>query len=408
MRRRMATAAIAVTLTGILAVSACSSKSTDSGSGASGSSASNSGLTIAALNQINTEGKEVPPAAESAALNPAQPGGAKCDPSTIAMAGALTGANAALGINIVNGAQLAVDQHNKANPDCKITLKRFDTEGDPQKATQVAPQITNDSSIIGLIGPAFSGETKATGGIFNQAGLVSVTASATNAALTQNGWKTFFRGLANDDAQGAAVGKYLTNTLGKKKVCVIEDDSAYGVGLASVVTKSLGSAADSDCSGNVKTGERDFSAIISKVTAASPDAVFYAGYYAEAAPLAQQLKSAAPNVTFASGDGTNDPQFVAQAGDSAKGAYLSCPCGPAPATLAKEYQAAFNQASGVYSVQAYDIASIMMKGIEEGNTTRPKLLEFIRTYKGQGLAGPYSWTPDGELSSSLIWVYEVK
>ncbi|GAB26478.1 putative branched-chain amino acid ABC transporter substrate binding protein [Gordonia polyisoprenivorans NBRC 16320 = JCM 10675] len=405
----MATAAIAVTLTGILAVSACSSKSTDSGSGASGgSSASNSGLTISALNQINTEGKEVPPAAESAALNPAQPGGAKCDPSTIAMAGALTGANAALGINIVNGAQLAVDQHNKANPDCKITLKRFDTEGDPQKATQVAPQITNDNSIIGLIGPAFSGETKATGGIFNQAGLVSVTASATNAALTQNGWKTFFRGLANDDAQGAAVGKYLTNTLGKKKVCVIEDDSAYGVGLAAVVTKSLGSAADSACSGNVKTGERDFSAIISKVTAASPDAVFYAGYYAEAAPLAQQLKSAAPNVTFASGDGTNDPQFVAQAGDSAKGAYLSCPCGPAPATLAKEYQAAFNQASGVYSVQAYDIASIMMKGIEEGNTTRPKLLEFIRTYKGQGLAGPYSWTPDGELTSSLIWVYEVK
>lgn len=408
MRRRMATAAIAVTLAGVLAVSACSSKSTDSGSSASGSSSSKSALTISPLNQINTEGKSVAPPAESQALNPAMPGGAKCAPATIAMAGALTGSNSALGINIVNGAQLAVDQHNKANPDCKITLSRFDTEGDPQKATQVAPQITNDSSIIGLIGPAFSGETKATGGIFNQAGLVSVTASATNAALTQNGWKTFFRGLANDDAQGAAVGKYLTGTLGKKKVCVIQDDSAYGVGLASVVTKSLGSAADSDCSGDVKTGERDFSAIISKVTAAKPDAVYYAGYYAEAAPLAQQLKSAAADVVFVSGDGTNDPQFVAQAGDSAKGAYLSCPCGPAPATLASQYQAAFNQASGVYSVQAYDIASILMKGIEEGNNTRPKLLEFVRKYKGQGLAGPYSWTSTGELSSSLIWMYEVK
>lgn len=150
MRRRMATAAIAVTLTGILAVSACSSKSTDSGSGASGgSSASNSGLTISALNQINTEGKEVPPAAESAALNPAQPGGAKCDPSTIAMAGALTGANAALGINIVNGAQLAVDQHNKANPDCKITLKRFDTEETrrrPPRSPRRSPTTTRSSA----------------------------------------------------------------------------------------------------------------------------------------------------------------------------------------------------------------------------------------------------------------------
>ncbi|NED67084.1 ABC transporter substrate-binding protein, partial [Streptomyces sp. SID10244] len=93
-------------------------------------------------------------------------------------------------------------------------LKPFDTEGDPQKATQVAPQIANDDAIVGLIGPAFSGETKATGGIFNQAGLVSVTASATNPTLTDNGWKTFFRGLANDDVQGPAVAKYLTGTMG--------------------------------------------------------------------------------------------------------------------------------------------------------------------------------------------------
>ncbi|MFT4042671.1 MAG: branched-chain amino acid ABC transporter substrate-binding protein [Gordonia sp. (in: high G+C Gram-positive bacteria)] len=408
MHRRMTTTALAMTLGAVLTVSACSSKSTDSGSESSGSASSGSSLTIASVAQVDAEGKVVPPAAEGAALDPAQSTGAKCAPVALAMAGALTGANAALGTNIVNGAQLAVDQHNKANADCKITLKRFDTEGDPQKATQVAPQITNDDSIIGLIGPAFSGETKATGGIFNQAGLVSVTASATNATLTDNGWKTFFRGLANDDTQGSTVAKYLSNTLGKKKVCVIEDDSAYGTGLAKVVTESLGSAADASCSGDVKTGERDFSAIVSKVTAAKPDAVFYAGYYAEAAPLAQQLKSSDPDVLFASGDGTNDPQFVAQAGDSSKGAILSCPCGPAPEKLASEYKSAFNVAPGVYSVQAYDIAAILIKGIESGENTRSKLAEYVRSYKGQGLAGEYAWTPKGELSSSLVWIYEVK
>jgi branched-chain amino acid transport system substrate-binding protein len=74
-------------------------------------------------------------------------------------------------------------------------LKTFDTEGDPQKATAVAPQIVDDASIIGLVGPAWSGETKATGGVFDQAGLAAATPSATNVALSEQGWKTFLRGL---------------------------------------------------------------------------------------------------------------------------------------------------------------------------------------------------------------------
>lgn len=409
MHRRMTTGALAVALAGVLAVSACSSKSSDSGSAeSSGSASAGSALAIKADKAIDTQGNALQAAAEDKALDPAGDGKATCAPATLAMAGALTGADAALGINIVNGAQLAVDQHNKANPNCKITLKRFDTEGDPQKATQVAPQIANDESIVGLIGPAFSGETKATGGIFNQAGLPFVTASATNPTLTDNGWKTFFRGLANDDTQGSAVAKYLTGSLNKKKVCVIKDDTDYGAGLAKATTAGLGSAVDAECSGDVKKGDREFSAIISKVTAANPDAVYYAGYYAEAAPLVQQLKSAGSNALFVSGDGTNDPQFTSQAGDAAKGALLTCPCGPAPDKLAGEYKSAFNIEPGVYSVQAYDIATIMMKGIGAGDNTRPKLAEYVRTYKGSGLAGSYEWTPTGELKSSRVWLYNVQ
>ena len=79
------------------------------------------------------------------------------------MAGALNGPDAALGINIKNGVQLAIDKHNAANPGCQVQLKPFDTEGDPQKATAIAPQIVDDQYTIGLVGPAFSGETKATG-----------------------------------------------------------------------------------------------------------------------------------------------------------------------------------------------------------------------------------------------------
>ena len=234
---------------------------------------------------------------------------------------------------------MAVDEFNKANAGCQITVKQFDTEGDPQKATQAAPQIVGDASVIALLGPAFSGETKATGAIFNQAGLISVTASATNPGLTTNGWTNFFRGLGNDNSQGGAVANYMTGQLGYKKVCVAQDDSDYGVGLAEVVIQTLGAAADGNCSIKVKTGDKDFSAGVQIIKGESPDAIYYAGYFPEAAPFKQQLTDAGVTATFVSGDGTNSPDFVTQAGASSKGALLTCPCGPAPAEFATAYQA---------------------------------------------------------------------
>src|SRR5258705_7168989 len=182
---------------------------------------SQSQLKIVEQVQIDENGKEVKAAEGAAPTDPAGDGKATCPPVSIAMAGPLNGPDAALGINIKNGVQLAIDKHNAANPGCQVQLKPFDTEGDPQKATAIAPQIVDDQYTIGLVGPAFSGETKATGTVFDQAGLVATTASATNPTLSENGWKTFFRGVANDAVHGPSVANYMKNTLGYKKVCVL-------------------------------------------------------------------------------------------------------------------------------------------------------------------------------------------
>src|SRR4029077_10055226 len=130
-----------------LVLTGCSSKSTSNDPASSGTSGAG-GLSIQPVAQVDSNGKQVPKTDPAKAADPAGDGKATCAPgTTIAFAGALTGPNAALGINIVNGVKLALDQHNKANPGCKIELKQFDTEGDPQKATQVIPQIVNDKSI---------------------------------------------------------------------------------------------------------------------------------------------------------------------------------------------------------------------------------------------------------------------
>src|SRR5688572_8111933 len=104
-------------------------------------SAAETSLKIVEQVQIDENGAEVEAAEAAAPADPAGNGQAQCPPLSIAMAGALTGPDAALGINIKNGVQLAVDKHNAANPGCQVQLKTFDTEGDPQKATQIAPQI---------------------------------------------------------------------------------------------------------------------------------------------------------------------------------------------------------------------------------------------------------------------------
>ena len=358
--------------------------------------------------QIDQDGKEIKSDATAKPADPRGDGKATCAPVNLAMAGALTGPDAALGINIKNGVQLAIDQHNEANPGCQVQLKTFDTEGDPQKATQIAPQIVNDAFTIGLIGPAFSGETKATGTVFDQAGLVSTTASATNVTLSEQGWKTFFRGLANDGVQGPSVANYMKNNLGNKKVCVVDDSTDYGLGLAQAVRETLGPVADSACNIQVKKGDKDFSAAVNQVKGAAPDSVFYSGYYAEAAPFVQQLRDGGITANFVSADGTKDPEFVKQAGEASKDAILSCPCGPATGDFAKVYKDKFGTDPGTYSTEGYDLGTIMLKGIDAGKITRPDLLDWVRTYNGQGVARKYQWTDKGELTNTLIWIYKVQ
>jgi branched-chain amino acid transport system substrate-binding protein len=409
-RSAIAASSAALVMLGISACSqpAPSNESSQSGSGTSAEAAAPVDLKIVEQVQVDPDGKEVTPPAGVTAADPAGDGKATCAPVKIAMAGALNGPDAALGINIKNGVQLALDKHNAANPGCQIELRTFDTEGDPQKATAIAPQIVDDQSIIGLVGPAFSGETKATGGVFDQAGLVSVTASATNVTLSEQGWNTFLRGLANDGVQGPSVANYLKNTVGDKKICVVDDSTDYGTGLAKAVRDTLGEVAVPACNISVKKGDKDFSAAVTQVKGQSPDSVFYSGYYSEAAPFVQQLRDADFTGKFVSADGTKDQEFVKQAGSSSKDAILSCPCAPASGAFADEYTKKFGQAPGTYSAEGYDLGTILAKGVDSGAVTREALLDFTKKYEGQGVARKYQWTDTGELTNTLIWIYKVQ
>ncbi|HEY3531250.1 MAG TPA: branched-chain amino acid ABC transporter substrate-binding protein [Nocardioides sp.] len=324
----------------------------------------------------------------------------------IAFLGAQTGDYANLGINISNGANVALDDYNKANPDCKVTMQKFDSQGDPNQATKLATQIIQDKSIIGVVGPAFSGESGATGDAFNGAGLVTVSASATDPALTTHGWTTFHRVVATDADQAPQDAKYIKDTLGAKKVFVIDDSSEYGKGLADGVKKGLGNLVTS--TDEVQQKQTDFSATVTKVTSSGADAVFYGGYYAEAGLLVKQLRANGYKGAFMSGDGSLDPGFIQAAGAAAaNGSILTCPCAPSSADFTSKYKADNNGAEpGTYSAEGYDAANVLLSGIAEGKYTRADLLDWVNSYDADGLTKHIKFN-NGEVSTVVIYAYKV-
>ena len=398
MYRKKVLTSLAAAATLSMLLSACANQS---GTGTTESSGSSSKVNIPAISKVDVPAGAVKPAGDGKATCPST--------TTLAYAGAQTGPNAQLGVNIFNGIQLAIDQHNKANPGCQVQFKKFDTEGDPNKATGPVTQLVSEPDIVGVVGLPFSGESKATGNIFEQKGLVHITPSATNPGLTNNGWTTFFRGLGNDAVQGPAAAKFLTGKLGAKKVYLVQDDSDYGIGLGTSTSAGLGSALAG--TEKVTTGQKDFSAVISKIMNAKADAVFYAGYYAEGAPFDQQLVGKGFTGTFVAPDGVKDDQFIKQAGDASNNAYFTCPC--IPGELITDFASAYKDISkgaepGTYSIEGYDAATVLLSGIDAGKQSRPDLLAWVKAYDKDGLSKHYKWDAKGELQAPTVYGYKVE
>jgi branched-chain amino acid transport system substrate-binding protein len=323
--------------------------------------------------------------------------------------GALTGPAAGLGINIERGVELAIDQYNEEYPDCTVGLEKYDTQGDPTQAGPLARQAVNDDAVIGIVGPAFSGESAAVDPTFAEAGLPTITASATDPTLSEQGWDTFFRILGNDASQGPAAADYIKNKIGSTKVFVMDDATPYGKGLADQVRDTLGNDVVGD--DEVQTGQTDFSASVTKVTSSGADTLFYGGYYPEAGPLIKQLRAANWKGTFITADGVKDPGFIEGAGKAAaQGTIITCPCIPpeqASGSFFKDYKAQFNVDPGTYGPEAFDATNVFLAGIEQGIDTRPAMLDFVTNYTGDGITKHIAWTSTGESKDIHVYAYKV-
>ena len=338
-------------------------------------------------------------------------GGGSDETYKIAYQGPLSGDNAAYGSYATAGIEVALADYEAAYPDGPtVEVVYGDTQGDPAQAPAIATDFINDAALIGVTGPAFSGETNATGPAYAEAGLVTVSMSATNPSLSTNGWETFHRVVAPDSAQGPAAAALMENTLGYTSIYVVDDSSDYGVGLGGEIIGALDPALVVGTD-KVQVGDTDFSATVTKVTASGAEAIYYAGYAPEAALFLKQLRDGGYEGVFLSGDGTVDAAFLT-AGSFTEGAILTF---PGILDAGAEFTAKWDALSGAkgeigaYTLEAYDAAWVLLSGIGEGNTTREDLLAWVQAYDAEGLTKHIKFTPEGEIDgASGVYYYTVE
>ena len=343
-------------------------------------------------------------------------GGSSNGSVTLGFMGAQTGPDAQLGINISNGAKLALEQHNAKSGAAQVKLITYDTQGDPTQATNQAKKAISDK-VVGVVGPAFSGESKTAVPILDEAGIPNISPSATAVSLAQNGWKTWHRVLANDDVQGPGDADFLAKTVAAKNVAVIDDQSEYGKGLADAVRQQLSKdGVKVAVNDSIDPKASSYSSTVNKVKPANVDAIFFGGYYSAAGKLIKQLRDGGVQATFMSGDGSLDAQLISSAGGTAaNGALLSCTCSsavgstdPTVQKFATDYKAKFNSDPATYSAECFDAMNIFLQAIDAGKTSTSDINDFVTAVDYKGVSKQIKFDPNGELSGDLLFISEVK
>ena len=343
--------------------------------------------------------------------------GGGSDTIKIAYQGPLSGGEAQTGIDEQNAVKFAIELYNATNPEKKIELVSADDQGDGTVAAGVAPGIANDESIVAVVGPAYSGATIASLPYYKEAGMPLISPSATKVSLTdpaaagEFGGPVFHRIPATDKIQGPALGKLAISGVAAPKVFVVDDQTAYSVGLVEYLVPSLpkGALVGTD---STKNDTADFAPTVAKIKSKGANVVIYTGYYSQAAVLVKQLRDGGYKGIFAGGDGVLNSEFAVLGGAAAEGARLTgatVPLGELSADLAAKFKESQGVEPGVYAAESFDAANIIIEAIKAGNTTRETIMAFIKSVSYVGVGGQaISFDANGDSTLGFINGFEVK
>jgi branched-chain amino acid transport system substrate-binding protein len=331
----------------------------------------------------------------------------------------LSGFMANGGQTVLGGVRLAAAEINRGGGllGYRIVVRSLDDEADSDVAVaqvdQVQQALKAGDRVLAVIGHLNSGQTLAAMELYKDMDLVVITPTASEQSLTERGYRNFFRVNASDSTQAAVDARFLVEELAATRVAVVFNDTEYGQGLADLLIRELEQrGGDPVVQLEVAEGQSHYEYEVAQIQAASPDAIFYAGYEIEAPYLRAALVEAGVTAPMLASDGAFLGATIDEAGGAAEGLYVSA-FAPSPRNVADErwveaYQAVEYRNPDTYSVNGYVALEVLAEGVRKADSLEAAAIaEALRQNSIATLLDEFRYQSNGDLVDPQIWIYQV-
>ena len=341
--------------------------------------------------------------------------GVRAQSIPIAVVGPVTGSNAALGEQMTRGAKMAVADINAKGGVLgkKLDLIIADDACDPKQAVAAANDVVG-KNVVFVAGHYCSSSSIPASAVYHEAGILQITPASTNPALTDDafkkGWNNVFRSCGRDDVQGGIAGKYLADHFTGKRVAIIHDKTAYGKGIADETKKAMNAAGLTEAMYEAITqGDKDFSALISKMKQANIDAIYFGGYQTEAGLIVRQARDQGLKAQFIGADALVTEEFWKISGPAGEGTLMTFPPDPRNVPAAKAVVDKFTaegynpEGYTLYTyaaIQAFAAAANKAKSLKADDLSKT-----LRSMTVDTVIGPLSWDKKGDVTDPKYVFY---
>lgn len=323
----------------------------------------------------------------------------------IGVAGPLTGKDAVFGAQLKQGVQQAIDDLNAAGGlnGQQVELVVGDDAGDPKQGRSVANTFVGEG-VKFVVGHFNSGVTEPASDVYAENGILMITPGSTNPKITERGLSNVFRVCGRDDQQGKVAGEYIAEHFKDKKIAIAHDKTTYGKGLADETKKVMnGLGVQEVLYEGINSGERDFSALVSKIKDSGADILYWGGVHTEGGSILRQMRAAGVNAVVMGGDGIATDEFAALGGPRTENTLMTF--GPDPqkrpeAQAVIEKFKARNFKPEAYTLYSYAAVQVIAEAAKAANTIDPaKVAEELHkgnTYKT--VIGDLAFDPKGDVT----------
>ncbi len=331
----------------------------------------------------------------------------------IALAGPVTGPVAQYGDMQFTGAGFAIEQINAAGGVNGEMLEGviYDDACDPKQATAVANKIVNDGIQL-VVGHLCSSSTEPASDIYEDEGILMITAASTNPSITEKGYQMIFRTIGRDDQQGPFAGKWIVDHIKPQRTAIIHDKQQYGEGLATAVKTVLDDAgANVVMFEGITSGDKDFSALIGKLKKENIDFVYYGGYHPELGLILRQSVEKGFTPQFMGPEGVSNKEIVSIGGQGAEGLLVTQPRSfdkdPKNVKLSDAIKAKGQDPSGLFVFPAYSAVQIMADTIAAvGEVDTEKMAAHMRSNNFATPTGELAFDAKGDLKEFEFGVFK--